>query len=118
MGRKDATNTKNQTEHGTQNETKHVHRKNTIHLSHNLSPVLCGLQDFLLYLVGLVHGEVLEERPDAAHDFGEITGACLKYIKEDQDNFKRSEVQKIVYLLHHSKKPLALIKFCQVLWSF
>lgn len=59
-----------------------------------------------MYLLGLVHGEVLEDRPDAGHDFGEITGACLNYIKEDQDNFKRDEVQRIVYLLHHSPKHL------------
>lgn len=59
-----------------------------------------------MYLLGLVHGEVLEERPDAGHDFGEITRACLDYIKEDQDNFKRDEVQRIVYLLHHSPKHL------------
>ena len=59
-----------------------------------------------MYLLGLVHGEVLEDRPDAGHDFGEITGACLNYIKEDHDNFKRDEVQRIVYLLHHSPKHL------------
>ena len=59
-----------------------------------------------MYLLGLVHGEVLEDRPDAGHDFGEITGACLNYIREDQDNFKRDEVQRIVYLLHHSPKHL------------
>ena len=150
------------------------------------------IQDFLLFLVGLVHGEILEDRPDAGealvkfvvgiggggvffvfwgmldeaerqmwiqhaikqnqqvrsypflakayifhemtlrgyqhinvndvssvdlpkvftkrhrkgHDFGEFTRACLKYIEEDQDNFKRDEVQKIFYLLHHSKKYL------------
>ena len=62
-----------------------------------------GRKDFLLYLVGCVHGEVLEARPDADQQHGPITRACLKYIKEDQDNFKRDEIQKIVYLLHHSK---------------
>ena len=67
---------------------------------------LLVFQDFLLFFVGLVHGEVLEDRPDAGHDFGEMTRACLQYIKEDQDNFKRDEVQKIVYMLHHSPKCL------------
>ncbi|CAK9059833.1 unnamed protein product [Durusdinium trenchii] len=62
-----------------------------------------GRKDFLLYLVGCVHGEVLEERPEANQPYGELTQACLNYIKEDQDNFARDEVQKMVYLLHHSK---------------
>jgi len=75
-------------------------------VAHNLRGGLgdMGRKDFLLFLVGLVHGEILEDRPDAGHDFGEFTRACLKYIEEDQDNFKLDEVQKIFYLLHHSKK--------------
>ena len=49
---------------------------------------------------------VFTKRHRKGHDFGEFTRACLKYIEEDQDNFKRDEVQKIFYLLHHSKKYL------------
>jgi len=81
-------------------------RQTLTRVAHNLRGGLgdMGRKDFLMYLLGLVHGEVLEDRPDAGHDFGEITGACLNYIKEDQDNFKRDEVQRIVYLLHHSPK--------------
>lgn len=48
-----------------------------------------GRKDFLLYLLGCVHGEVLEDRADAAEELGELTQACLDYIREDQDNFKR-----------------------------
>lgn len=61
-----------------------------------------GRKDFLLFLLGCVHGELLEPRPEGNEPHGELTAACLSYIREEQDNFKRDEVQKIVYLLHHS----------------
>lgn len=76
-----------------------------------------GRQDFLLFLLGCIHGEVLEDRPDATEDFGELTALCLNYIKEDQDNFKRDEVQKIVYLLHFSPKYHFLVDEMPVSWN-
>ncbi|CAE7348608.1 SVOP [Symbiodinium sp. CCMP2456] len=85
----------------------------------NLQPTLpdMGRQEFLLFLLGCIHGEVLEDRPDAGQDFGELTASCLNYIKEDQDNFKRDEVQKIVYLLHFSPKYHYLVDEMPVSWN-
>ncbi|CAJ1418598.1 unnamed protein product [Effrenium voratum] len=76
-----------------------------------------GRKDFLLYLLGCVHGEVLEDRPDGGQEVGVTTRACLKYIKDDQDDFKRDEVQKIVYLLHFSPKYNYLVDELPVSWN-
>ena len=76
-----------------------------------------GRKDFLLYFLGCIHGEVLEDRPAAGQDFGEITASCLTYIKEDQDNFKRDEIQKIIYLLHFSPKYHFLVEEMPASWN-
>jgi len=76
-----------------------------------------GRQDFLLYFLGCVHGEVLDERPDAGQDHGETTAACLSYIKDEQDNFKRSEIQKIFYLLYFAPKYHYLVDEMPVSWN-
>ena len=76
-----------------------------------------GRKDFLLYLLGCIHGEVLEDRPDAGQDFGEITASCMNYIKDEQDNFNREEVQKIIYLLHFSPKYHYLVEEMPASWN-
>eukprot|EP00933_Yihiella_yeosuensis_P033467 TRINITY_DN2716_c3_g1_i1.p1 TRINITY_DN2716_c3_g1~~TRINITY_DN2716_c3_g1_i1.p1 ORF type:complete len:487 (-),score=105.75 TRINITY_DN2716_c3_g1_i1:139-1554(-) len=76
-----------------------------------------GRKDFLLFFLGCVHGEVLEPRPDGGEPLGELTAACINYIKEEQDNFKREEVQKIVYLLHFSKQFHYLVEELPVSWN-
>lgn len=76
-----------------------------------------GRKDFLLYFLGCVHGEVLEDRPHGGQEEGETTAACLGYIREEQDNFKRDEVQKIVYLLHFSPKYNYLVDELPVSWK-
>eukprot|EP00913_Durusdinium_trenchii_P033463 g31329.t1 len=40
-----------------------------------------GRKDFLLYLVGCVHGEVLEERPEANQPYGELTQASHQAVE-------------------------------------
>ena len=76
-----------------------------------------GRKDFLLYFLGCVHGEVLEDRPDAGQDFGELTTSCLSYIRDEQDNFKRDEVQRIIYLLHFSPKYHFLVEEMPASWN-
>mmetsp|Transcript_68716 Transcript_68716/g.123850 ORF Transcript_68716/g.123850 Transcript_68716/m.123850 type:complete len:452 (-) Transcript_68716:80-1435(-) len=76
-----------------------------------------GRKDFMLFFLGCVHGEVLEARPDGGQEPGPITAACLSYIREEQDNFKRDEVQKIVYLLHFSPKFNFLVDELPVSWN-
>jgi len=76
-----------------------------------------GRKDFLLFLLGCVHGECLEKRPEGGQELGEATAALLGYIREEQDNFKRDEVQKIVYLLHFSPKYNYLVDELPASWN-
>lgn len=62
-----------------------------------------GRKEFMLFLLGCVHGEVLEGEGEAREP-GSVASECRAYIVEEQDNFKRDEVQKIVYLLKHAPK--------------
>jgi len=75
-----------------------------------------GRKDFLLFLLGCVHGELLEELKPGG-DLGPLTAACLNYARDEQDNFKRDEVQKIVYLLHHSSKYQSLLGELPASWA-
>lgn len=76
-----------------------------------------GRKDFMLFLLGCVHGELLEPRPEDGKPHGEVTASCLQYIRDEQDNFKRDEVQKIVYLLHHSPKYHYMVEDLPVSWN-
>lgn len=76
-----------------------------------------GRKDFMLYFLGLVHGELLEPRPDGGDAYGPRTAQCLAYVRDEQDNFKRDEVQKIVYLLHHSPKYHYLCEDLPASWN-
>lgn len=76
-----------------------------------------GRKDFLLFLLGCVHGELMEEKPAAEREHDSLASACLAYAREDQDNFKRDEVQKIVYLLWHAKQYRHLLDELPASWS-
>jgi len=76
-----------------------------------------GRKDFLLFLVGCVHGELMEETRRPNEEPGSLAFACLKYLRDEQDNFKREEVQKIIYLLHHAKKYQHLLIELPVSWN-
>lgn len=76
-----------------------------------------GRKDFLLFFLGCVHGELLEEQPAARRGPEALAEACLAYAREDQDNFRREEVQKIVYLLWHAKKYRHLVDELPASWN-
>jgi len=76
-----------------------------------------GRKDFLLFLLGCVHGELMEEQAAAERDSGSLASACLAYAREDQDNFKRDEVQKIVYMLWHAKRYRHLLDELPASWN-
>lgn len=63
-----------------------------------------GRKEFMLFFLGCVHGELLEAKAKEAAEPGALAFECLQYVREEQDNFKREEVQKIVYLLKHASK--------------
>jgi len=71
-------------------------------------------QDFLLFFLGCVHGGILEEGPP---EKGSLSGECITYAREEQDSFKRSEVQKIVYMLHHAHKFRHLLDELPASWN-
>lgn len=79
-----------------------------------------GRKDFMLFLLGCVHGELLEtpaagDRCDRDPD--SLTSACLQYARDEQDNFKRDEVQKLVYMLWHAKKYQPLLDELPASWN-
>lgn len=76
-----------------------------------------GRKDFLLFLVGCVHGQLLEEQNAGPSDEGSLVSACFNYIRDDQDNFKRDEVQKIVYLLWYAEKYRYLVEELPASWK-
>merc|ERR1712224_974902 len=76
-----------------------------------------GRQDFLFFLLGCVHGELLETSSAEERSPSSLVATCLNYIKDEQDNFKRDEVQKIVYLLWHAKKYSTLVDELPMSWK-
>merc|ERR1712061_252718 len=76
-----------------------------------------GRKDFMLFFLGCVHGELLEESAPSALEPVSLAMACFDYIREEQDNFKRDEVQKIVYLLWHAPKYGHLLDELPASWA-
>jgi hypothetical protein len=76
-----------------------------------------GRKDFMFFFLGCVHGEVLEPSEKDLEDPGALVKECLKYVFDEQDNFKRDEVQRIVYLLQHSKKYGFLLDSLPASWN-
>jgi len=71
----------------------------------------------LLFFLGCVHGELFEVARDAQDDPETMVAQSFMYIFDEQDNFKRDEVQKIVYLLSYSKKYQHLLDDLPVSWN-
>lgn len=76
-----------------------------------------GRKDFLLFFLGCVHGELFEEGAAIAKEPTSMVARCLAYVRDEQDNFKRDEVQKLVYLLHFSPKYKALLDELPASWA-
>eukprot|EP00929_Paragymnodinium_shiwhaense_P111953 TRINITY_DN80205_c0_g1_i1.p1 TRINITY_DN80205_c0_g1~~TRINITY_DN80205_c0_g1_i1.p1 ORF type:complete len:494 (+),score=111.39 TRINITY_DN80205_c0_g1_i1:96-1577(+) len=81
-----------------------------------------GRKDFMLFFLGCVHGELVEEEKSRLDDFLEANPECLlaqliSYLREEQDNFKREEVEKIVYLLRYSPKYQHLLDVLPASWN-
>lgn len=77
-------------------------------------PVM-GRKEFMFFFVGCIHGEVLEE--EKAVTSGTKIAACLQYIREEEDNFKRDEVERIVWLLNFSRKYRHLLDLLPASWQ-
>jgi len=76
-----------------------------------------GRKDFLLFFLGCVHGGLLEVELEAVEDPLSLVGQCLRYAREEQDNFKRDDVQKIVYLLQFSEKHRHVLASLPQSWN-
>lgn len=81
-----------------------------------------GRKDFMLFFLGCIHGELveaekgvnetwLEENPDS------LVAQLLVYVREEQDNFKREEVEKIVYLLRYAPNYQHLLDNLPASWN-
>jgi len=75
-----------------------------------------GRKDFLLFFLGCVHGDLLKV-PMPGQDQCPLTEDLVRYVREEQDNFKRDEVQKIVYMLQHAKRYRPLLERLPASWS-
>lgn len=76
-----------------------------------------GRKDAMLFILGCVHGELWEVAREAPEDEETLVGQCLKYCREEQDNFKRDEVQKLVYLLRFAPKYRHLLDDLPASWN-
>jgi len=74
-----------------------------------------GRKEFLLFFLGCVHGRLLED-PKAGQPCP-LTAACIAYAKDEQDGFKRDEVQKIMYMLYHAPGYNALLDDLPASWN-
>lgn len=76
-----------------------------------------GRKDFLLFLVGCVHGEILEDVPSEMQNPISLVGQLLTYMRDEQDNFKRDEIQKIVYMLRFAPKYNHVVDALPASWA-
>jgi len=76
-----------------------------------------GRKDFMLFFLGCVHGELLEAQKEAFEDQNSLVQSCLAYCREEQDNFKRDEVQKLVYLLRYAPKYQHILDVLPASWN-
>lgn len=76
-----------------------------------------GRKDFMFFFLGCVHGEILEPASKDLKDPDALVSQCLNYVFEEQDNFKREEVQRIIFLLQHAKNYSHLLDALPVSWS-
>mmetsp|Transcript_47267 Transcript_47267/g.86797 ORF Transcript_47267/g.86797 Transcript_47267/m.86797 type:complete len:471 (+) Transcript_47267:54-1466(+) len=61
-----------------------------------------GRKEFSLFLLGCVHGMLLEIDPKAPEEEGTLVNKCLEYMRQEQDNFQREEVERVATLLAYS----------------
>lgn len=81
-----------------------------------------GRKDFMLFFLGCVHGELVEAEKGINEGFLEenpesLVAQLLSYIREEQDNFKREEVEKVVYLLRYAPKYQHLLDNLPASWN-
>jgi len=76
-----------------------------------------GRKDFMFFFLGCVHGEILEPSYNDTKDPAALVAQCMKYIFDEQDNFKREEVQRIIFLLQHAKTYNYLLDELPVSWN-
>lgn len=76
-----------------------------------------GRKDFMFFFLGCVHGELFESSAKDVKDSSSLIAQSLEYIFDEQDNFKREEVQRIVFLVHHSQNYKHLIDELPVSWN-
>jgi len=76
-----------------------------------------GRKDFMFFFLGCVHGEVLEPDSKDLKDKEALVAKCLQYIFDEQDSFKREEVQRIIFLLQHAKNYNHLLDALPASWT-
>jgi len=76
-----------------------------------------GRKDFMFFFLGCVHGDVLEISAASLKEEASLVAQCLQYVFDEQDNFKREEVQKIIFLLQHASRYRHLLDELPVSWN-
>jgi len=67
-----------------------------------------GRKDFLFFLLACVHGQLLEDAATCRQGKGKLVDLCMDYIREEQDNFKPLEIDRIVRLFGYSSHKFLL----------
>merc|ERR1711924_34528 len=76
-----------------------------------------GRKDFMFFFLACVHGELLENSSSAVKDPASLVARSFAYVSDEQDNFKREEVQRIVHLLQHAPKYKHLLDDLPASWN-
>lgn len=76
-----------------------------------------GRKDFMLFALGCVQGNLLENEARNINEPTTLLGQIFAFIREEQDYFKRDEVQKLVYMLSFSPRYKHLIDELPASWN-
>lgn len=75
-----------------------------------------GRRDLMLFFSGCCHAGAFGDDDD-----GEVPGTllteCMTYLREEQDNFKKAEVEQIVFLLAYSDRYQRLLDVLPKSWA-
>lgn len=76
-----------------------------------------GRKDFMLFALGCVQANLLEDKASYINEPTTLVGQIFAFIREEQDYFKRDEVQKLVYMLSFSPRYKHFVDELPASWN-
>lgn len=75
-----------------------------------------GRRDLMLFFSGCCHAGAFGD-DDNGEQPGSLLTECMTYIRDEQDNFKKAEVEQIVFLLAYSARYKRLLEMLPKSWN-